>query len=736
MKSEERRRGSSVIIANRSLPGRIAAVMIAALLVLLVAFSIFVTWMVSALDRQASAGSLVQMQNAAENLLAQTRMLTLDYAKWEAAIPMIHAEDQAWIYDNIGATAVTGFSFQLAVLWGGPFAEDIGWRDDQTEPEGRPGLVDPALLGQVEARLRRIPLNLYDGTEFFAWYNGALYVMFAARFEPDAPDAVADLVSQDVDTPRLLIGRRLASDDIAQIGQTNLISDLHLDRQAPSAHHHQSFPLLGPDGRPVAYLAWTPVHAGADLLRRMALPVALVVIVIGALSWFGIVLVQRSARQLVVAQHRASSAALTDSLTGLPNRAAFNEALAVPALAGERAILFLDVNGFKRINDSIGHAAGDEVIVYVAKRLANVSGPDCLLARIGGDEFVFILTGANAEFRVEWMAHAVTRTLTRSLHVQGHQMQIAVAMGYAVQSEDAMSGEDLVRQADLAMYEAKRQKSGEAVGFSAVIEDATRDASAVEQALRLSLDRLGELSVAYQPIVGVDGRMARAEALARWTSPELGVVPPDRFIAVAERAGLIVVLGRKLLDIICDDLLAHPELKVSLNVSPLQLMAPDFMAMLLRKLDERQVNPSRVEIELTEAIVVEDRSLAAQRLGELRRAGFSMALDDFGTGYSSIGYLQQLQFDTLKIDRSFVAGMSGRPKGAALLRSMVDMAHAMGLQVVCEGVETADDFEQLRQMGCDQFQGYHFAQPLPLADLCQHWLLGPALAIRRNSTVI
>ena len=708
-------------VASHNLPGRIAAVMIGTLLVFILASSIFVTWMVSALDRQGHEAALTQMQNATGNLLSQIRVLTLDYAKWEAAVPMIQAENMSWIYDNIGASAVSGFSFQLVVLWGGPFAGDIGWRDNEADLEARTGLVDPALLGQVEVHLRRIPLNFYEGTEFFAWHDGSLYVIAASRFEPDSRDAVANLVSRDVNTPRILMGKRLTSGEIGQIGQTYLIDDLHVAREAPK--DQQSLPFLGADGQPVAYLAWTPVHASTNLLYRMALPFVLVMALITSLSWFGIVLVQRNARQLVIAKHRASSAALTDALTGLPNRAAFNEVLAVPVLAGERAILFLDVNGFKRINDSIGHAAGDEVIIVVAKRLSGVASEDCLLARIGGDEFVFVLTGSNAGFRVPWIAHAVERTLTRPFHVQGHEMQIRMAMGYAVQNEDAMSGEDLVRQADLAMYEAKRQKTGGAVAFSAVIEDASRDASVIEQGLRSAMTRSGELSIAYQPIVDTDGRMVRAEALARWTSPELGSVAPDRFIAVAEQAGLIVDLGRKLLDIICDDLHAHPDLEVSLNVSPLQLMAPDFIAMLLRKLHERQIDSARVEIELTESIVVEDKELAAQRLEELREAGFSTALDDFGTGYSSIGYLQQLRFHVLKIDRSFVADVGARSERVALLNSMILMAHAMGLRVVCEGVETTDDFNQLRALGCDLFQGFHLDRPLTIGDLSKRWLI-------------
>jgi diguanylate cyclase (GGDEF)-like protein len=389
--------------------------------------------------------------------------------------------------------------------------------------------------------------------------------------------------------------------------------------------------------------------------------------------------------------------------------------------------LFLDVNGFKRINDSIGHAAGDEVIRCVAKRLGALAAPDCQLSRIAGDEFVFILLGANAGFRAEWLTEAVERTLARPFSVLGHQMRISVAMGYSVQKSDDTTGDDLVRQADLAMYEAKRNNSGSAIAFSAVIEQATRDAAHIERGLRRAMESPDELSVVYQPIVDMKGRMVRAEALARWTSRDLGPVSPERFIAVAEQAGLIVELGRQYFRRICDDLQSHPDLKVSINVSPLQLSAPDYVPGLVRELNERGIDASRVEVELTESLLVGDKRMAAQRLEDLRRAGFSTALDDFGTGYSSLGYLRQLPFDTLKIVRSLVSGFDQEREGLTMLGALVVLSHSLGLQVVCEGVETAEELRLLRTIGCDLLQGYFLDRPMPVQALAERWLTTSSL---------
>jgi EAL domain-containing protein (putative c-di-GMP-specific phosphodiesterase class I) len=272
------------------------------------------------------------------------------------------------------------------------------------------------------------------------------------------------------------------------------------------------------------------------------------------------------------------------------------------------------------------------------------------------------------------------------------------------------------------MYEAKRHRSPTPVAYSAVIEQASRHAAVIEGGLRRALERGGELGLAYQPILDREGRMVRAEALARWTSPELGPVPPDRFIAVAEQAGLIVVLGRRLLQLVCQDLAGHPDLRVSLNISPLQLMAPDFVPMLTTELRQRGIYPARLEVELTERVIVDDPGLAALRIEELRNAGLSVALDDFGTGYSSVGYLEQFRFETLKIDRSFLSKIRSSPEAVEVLRGMILIARGLHLSVVCEGVETPEELALLHELGCDLAQGYHLGRPLPIAALVAGWV--------------
>ncbi|HVG49113.1 MAG TPA: EAL domain-containing protein, partial [Rubellimicrobium sp.] len=462
-------------------------------------------------------------------------------------------------------------------------------------------------------------------------------------------------------------------------------------------------------------------------LRRMTPPLLLMMLAAAGLAALGIALARRTAHGLVLAERESATAARTDGLTGLPNRAAFREALAAPARAGQRAILFLDVNGFKRINDSIGHAAGDQVIAELARRLAPLARRGRLLARIGGDEFVVLLRGAEAATQAVEVAREVEEAMAEPFDVLGHELRLGAAVGHAVQATDDMAGDDLLRQADLAMYEAKRHGDRGPVGFDDLIEKAVHDARAVERALRAALDREGEFSIVYQPIAAPEGALAHVEALARWTSPELGTVPPDRFVAVAEQSGLILRLGRVLIRLVCDDLAAHPDLRVSVNISPLQLMAPSFVQDLLADLAERDIDPDRIEVELTESVVVDDPALAAERLGELHAAGFTTALDDFGTGYSSIGYLRQMGFDTLKIDRSFVSGFCESPDRLALVNAMILLAHALGLRVTCEGVETEQELTMLSELGCDLAQGYHLDRPMPIDVVRARWM-GPGRA--------
>ena len=698
------------------LPWGIAAVMVVTIVLLLLTVGFSVLSTTRALDDQAAVQSLAQVRTAQASLLARVRAAAIDYSKWDAAAEAAVSDNVPWLFDNVGSSATVGQVIQLAVisLPGEPTA--LGWTDDGVL-EGQSDLLDAASLDALEQRLRDVPSGYDGGLPFFAWVDDDLYALAASSFEFMEPVSGRPRLA---DLGFLVMGVRMSGDNLDDIAESFLLRRLTLSRSTPNSI--LSLPLPGLDGRPVAYLSWDQPRPGQTALAEL-LPLLLGVAAVSAgLMALAQFFVQRIAQGLVEAKRAAVQAAATDGLTGLPNRSAFQDALDRPGRAAERAVIFLDINNFKLINDSLGHAAGDQAIVGVADRLRRSMQPQAFLARISGDEFAVLVSAPDAERLTGDLTHAVALALTAPIWVHGHKLQVRAAIGYAVQRTDSMTGDDLLRQADLAMYEAKRQGRDNAIGFTEVIERASIDASAIEQALRAALRNGGEFTIAYQPIIRLGGSFVRAEALARWVSPSLGSVSPDRFIPVAERSGLMVELGRHLLHLICDDLATHPDLRVSLNLSPLQLVMPDFLPDLVAELAQRGVNPARIEIELTESVLVRDTKLAAERLRALREAGFLTSLDDFGSGYSSIGYLGQIGFDTLKIDRSFVQGAATSLKRRKVLGAMIQLAHGFDLTVVAEGVETGEDERLLRDLGCDLAQGYLFDQPMPIRDLAARWL--------------
>jgi diguanylate cyclase (GGDEF)-like protein len=703
-------------MANK-LPSRIAFVVIATVLLFLGSTAASIVWMTRALDRQAQDQSETQVGIAQANLLARVRMVTLDYAKWDAAHDAVYNADLAWLYENVGSSASIGEVVQMVIVWGGGLENDVGWVDDGVV-EPRSGFLDASVLTNLERSLEQKEPSEFASTEFFEWRGDELFVIGSSRIEgivreTKLPDASAR-------SGGLLMGIRVSEEVVQDIAHSLTLIDARIMLDQPS--DRPSLALTGLDGKPVAFITWELPRPGTVMLGRMLPLLLLVSAVSAALAILNMSLVRRSARNLVLAEQRASSAARTDALTGLPNRLAFNEALERPVQSGERALLFLDLNDFKTVNDSLGHAAGDHVINCAAQRLSGVCGKGTILARIAGDEFVLMIECEGAEQAIKDLAEVTYHAFDAPFEFKGHHLHLTAAIGYAVQDTKAMSCVDLMRQADLAMYESKRQKEREPVAFRTMIEEASRRAFRVERALRVALtSRPEEFSVAYQPIVALDGQMQHAEALARWTSLEEGLIEPSKFIAVAEKAGLIIELGRLIFAQVVKDLLANPRLFISINISPHQLMSPGFLQEMIEELERNLIDPKRIEVELTESVLVKKPALAAQSLKQFRAAGFCVALDDFGTGYSSVSYLETMVFDTLKIDRSFVAGIHAMPKRRALLRAMIQMAHDLDLRVVGEGVESNDDLEMLRQFDCDLVQGYHISRPLPIGDLHAFW---------------
>lgn len=406
-------------------------------------------------------------------------------------------------------------------------------------------------------------------------------------------------------------------------------------------------------------------------------------------------------------------------MTGLPNRLAFNENLQELRKSREHmAILFMDLNGFKAINDEFGHKVGDEVLRQIANLATKYKRPQDHIARLGGDEFNLIFTGEDAEQTCLTYCSDLQHALTRSLKVGDLVFQPRIAMGYTLGDGKSESLSEMMRQADYAMYAAKSTKQQAPVRYELALEEDELREAEISKALRSALESKSELSVVYQPIISrTSGKMALAEALVRWTSPQLGPIPPDAFISVPEKTGLIVELGRQVIEMVYQDLSELPGLNVSINLSPIQLRSRSILQDIDRLTTQYRIDPKRVTFEVTENVLVEDPDMTSFLLDKLKEQGFGLALDDFGVGFSSIGYLRQFSFDKLKVDKSFVDDIGVASNNGNLMKALVYLARSLNMQIVAEGVETEAQSDSLSEEKYDLLQGYLFSRPLPLERL-------------------
>jgi len=438
---------------------------------------------------------------------------------------------------------------------------------------------------------------------------------------------------------------------------------------------------------------------------------------------------------------------LTDPLTGLPNRVLFADRLD-HALARARrdgtqiAVLLLDVDQFKLVNDSLGHDAGDELLMAIAPRLLDAVRESDTVARLAADEFAVLCEGIQEDDDAIALGERIGASLREPVPVQGRELFVTASTGIVVSADGAETTPDLLSHADAAMYRAKEAGRGRVVLYDELTRGGWVDRLRMETDLRLALER-GELSLVYQPIVDLrDGRTRSVEALLRWTHPERGPIGPDVFIPVAEETGLIVEIGRWVLETAVAQVAEWQRtqpgargLGVTVNVSGRQLFHESLVGDVERVAAESGIAPGTLGLEITESVLM-DEGDAVTVLEALRARGARLSLDDFGTGYSSLSYLKRFPLDTLKIDRAFVSGLGTGQDDAALVATIVSMAGTLGLEVVAEGVETEEQLRLLRDLGCDRAQGFLLARPLPPADLHADGVIWGASLLPRASHLL
>lgn len=517
--------------------------------------------------------------------------------------------------------------------------------------------------------------------------------------------------------------RHLDGGFAAMLAQEYQLDSAHFSASPNIGAEEHALPISSRSGDLLGYLVWKPFGPGALMVRRIAPAAAGALLLVLAMVGWLLVRIRRSALQLEASRAQAQHLAFHDALTGLANRALFEDRL-TRALATARggaksvALLYFDMDRFKDVNDSLGHPAGDELICAFARRLVEATRVSDLVARIGGDEFAIIQSDVASRAEAEILCMRIVEAVSEPFDLAGSRLNIGVSIGVAIAPDDADDRTELARKADIALYEAKAGGRGRYVFFDLAMDASIRHRHVMDQDLRAALIAGDQFEVVYQPVYsGRTHRICGAEALVRWRHPRFGFLSPATFIPVAEATGLIEPLGDWVLEQACRAAMRWPIKMLSVNISAVQLRNTGFADRVLQILDRIGFDPARLELEITETSFIESASHCRPNLAALRARGVQIALDDFGTGYSSFSHLREFDVDRIKIDQSFVRGIDIANGGSPIIRAIVALAKASGLQVTAEGVETAAQSKFLTRAGCNLLQGFLLSRPIGAAEL-------------------
>ena len=621
-----------------------------------------------------------------------------------------------WLDENIGLWLYEMFGHQLILVLDQQNQIVRVWREGQ--PVSAP--EDDPLIGEVlQSPLVNDPVR-HDNADYARVTNRA------------AALAVGNIQRDDNALPRFrLVSLKFLDDGyLAGLAERNQLQGLHFSDGTPQPGTGARYLLIAQAGEAVGYLNWIPSRPGAQMLRTIGPSTGLAVLAISLLClymvrrlWNSSVNLSQSMLRLGASEAQAQHLAFHDVLTGLPNRALvedrLTQALALATRHDQRvALLLIDLDRFKTINDTHGHHAGDELIIAVAQRLSRIVRASDTVGRIGGDEFIVVMPDVDNIGQVHSLAQRIIDELSEPFTLFGSDVWSGASIGLALAPKDGVDRLELMRKADIALYEAKSGGRGTYRQFERAMDESVRTRQTIAADLRTALHTHQGLEVWYQPLMDIGGQqMVGIEALLRWHHPTRGLIAPAEFIAIAEETGLIIPLGEWVLAEACVTQQRFPELLVAVNVSPVQFRSTGFVERVMAIVSQNGGDPKRLELEITEGVLIEDEREARAIIVELRDAGFRIALDDFGTGYSSLNYLSNFPVDKIKIDRSFTQSLGVAENSVAIVESVVKLGHAMGLMVTAEGVETPGQMSALADAGCNQLQGYLFSQAVPADQL-------------------
>jgi diguanylate cyclase (GGDEF)-like protein len=562
--------------------------------------------------------------------------------------------------------------------------------------------------------------------------HGRPAAMSVMRIIPDAKDAPSTPGRE----PLLVSVRYLDTGFTRDLARIQLLAGAHIHRSPQLKSGEHALALASSRGKKLGFMVWHPDRPGRAVWSSMApsagIALAALLTTLAALIFSVVKLMRKDARsldhlasahlELQAKEAQAHHLAYHDTLTGLSNRARFNSVVdhKVSSTTETKpwAVLLVDLDRFKHVNDTLGHLGGDQLIQQVAFRLQALIEQSDLVARLGGDEFAIFLNGRASQHDFAEVADAMVSAVRQPFTILGTNVFIGASIGIA--SYPSCSGDraELMRMADIAMYRAKAEGRDGYRFFSEDMDESVKLRRGLEQDLRQAIAHGQELVVHYQPQMDASGsRIIGLEALLRWQHPTRGLLSPDVFIPIAEETGLVQELGRFVLRDACSVAREWPALSIAVNLSPVQFRARDLAAEVMKIVRDAGAMPSQIELEVTESILLDNDEVVRTALSELRREGFRIALDDFGTGYSSLSYLSKFEVDKIKIDRSFTSRLGEAEDAAAIIHAVVRLGHAMGLCVSAEGVETREQRVFLEGAGCNELQGFLFSAAVPSGSL-------------------
>lgn len=655
-------------------------------------------------SREAVSGAL---QTFGEQLAATLH----DYAAWDDAAENTYVrEDISWLDRNFGEMSADNQLFDVALILDHSGQPVSAYSDGERMQPELTGFVTPDVWTLFDKVRRMQADELPEASSFVSTSKGVAAVAIGLIRAKSGELSVAA-----EETRYVLFFRHLSATTVERLARAYVLPGLSLI--PPSGQISHVVPILSPTNAVIGGLSWVPRSPGDTSLAQVRPLVWCAVAMIAIYMLLLFVSGNQALARLSAEEATALRLAMTDRLSGLANRSGLFAGLRDLVIKAQSegkdvALLYLDLDGFKEVNDAYGHATGDVLIRSVSAGLRVLAGEERVLSRLGGDEFAIAFVGFDVHKTAAELAERVLDFLGEPLTMGERVAVIGCSIGLSVSRRGLVPSEELIRRADMAMYRSKEEGRGRWTLYDPSMDEEREERNLLELDLRAAIDA-EEITVVYQPIADSRNfRLYGVEALARWNRKDHGPVSPDVFIPIAESTGLIDLLGLCVLRTACTTLKAWPDLALSVNVSPGQFRDPAFVSRVGKVLEETGIEPSRLTLELTETYFIQNPQRARKTLDLLRETGVKIALDDFGSGFSSVGYLRQFGFDRIKLDRSLVESVGESSRAVEMLRATVALARSLDMPVTAEGVESEAQALALRLAGCDLLQGFLLGRPV------------------------